>query len=71
MVLEIIRKKVWSGRAVAQQRPRVSNLGLKRLSYYYSNEVAAEAARQEASGPNKKGYSHEVSTQRERAGQQL
>ncbi len=43
----------WSGRAVAQWRPRVSKLGLKGLSDYHSNETGAEAARQEARGPNK------------------
>jgi hypothetical protein len=31
--------------AVAQQRPRVSKLGLKRLFDYYSNVIAVEAAR--------------------------
>jgi hypothetical protein len=40
----------WSGRAVAQQRPRVSKLGLKGLSVYHSNKTAMEAARREASG---------------------
>ncbi len=54
----------WSGRAIAQQRPRVSKLGLKGLSDYHSNDMAVEAARREASGPNKKGYSHETSTQK-------
>ncbi len=36
----------WSGRAVAQQRPRVSKLGLKGLSDHYSREIAVKAARQ-------------------------
>ncbi len=35
-------------------RPRVSKLGLKGLSDYHSNEMAVEAARWEASGPNKR-----------------
>ncbi len=52
----------WSGRFVAQQRPRVSKLGLKGLSDH-SNQTAVEAAILEASGPNK-GYSHETSTQK-------
>jgi hypothetical protein len=38
-----------SGRAVAQRRPRISKLGLKRLTNYHSNEIAVEAA----SGPIK------------------
>jgi hypothetical protein len=46
----------WSVKAVAERRPRVSKLGLKGLSDYYSNEKAVEAARRKASGPNKKGY---------------
>jgi hypothetical protein len=40
----------WSGRAVAQQRPRVSKLGLKEPSDYHSNEIAVEAARRGAMG---------------------
>ncbi len=44
----------WSGRAVAQQRPRISKLGLKGASDYYSNEIALEAARREARGLNKR-----------------
>ncbi len=44
----------WSSRAVAQQMPRVSKLGLKQLSDYFSNETGVEVARQEAGGPNKK-----------------
>jgi hypothetical protein len=44
----------WSCRAVAQQRPRVSKLGLKGASDYYSNEIALQAARLEASGLNKR-----------------
>ncbi len=42
----------WSGRAVAQQRPRVSKLGLKWPSDYHSNEIAVEAVRRGASGLN-------------------
>ncbi len=56
----------WSGRAVAQWRPRASKLGLKGLSDYHSNKIAVEAARWGASGPNKKGYSSRISTQKER-----
>jgi hypothetical protein len=44
----------WSGRAVAQQRPKVSKLGLKRLSDFHSNEIAVEAASGGASEPNKR-----------------
>jgi hypothetical protein len=61
----------WSSKVVAQQRPRVSKLGFKGLSDYHSNETVVEAARQGASEPNKKGYAHGISTQKERAGQQL
>jgi hypothetical protein len=51
MVLKMIRGGGgWSGRAVAQQRPRVSKLGLKGPSDYYSNERAVEAA----CAPNKR-----------------
>jgi hypothetical protein len=42
----------WSGRAVAQWKPRVSKLWLKGLSDYHSNEMAAEPARWEARGLN-------------------
>ncbi len=48
MVIKIISRGGWSGRAVAQRRPRVSKLGLKGLSDYHSNEIAVEAARHEA-----------------------
>ncbi len=61
----------WSGRAIAQQRPRFSKLGFKELSDCHSNEIAVEAARWGASGPNKMGYSHGIFTQKERAGQQV
>jgi hypothetical protein len=44
----------WSGRPVAQQRPRVSKIGLKGLSNYHSNETVVEAARWGASGLNKR-----------------
>jgi hypothetical protein len=40
----------WSSRAVAQQRLRVSKLGLKGPSDYHSNEIAAKAASREARG---------------------
>jgi hypothetical protein len=43
-----------SGRAIAQWKPIVSKLGFKGLSDYHSNEMAVKAARQEASGPNKR-----------------
>ncbi len=61
----------WSGKVIAQRRPRVSKLGLKGLSDYPSNEIALKPARQGASGPNKKDYSHGISTQKEGAGQPL
>jgi hypothetical protein len=54
MVLEMIRRGVWSGRAGAQRRPRVSKLRAKGLSEYYSSETVVEAARHGASEPNKK-----------------
>jgi hypothetical protein len=44
----------WSGRAVAQRRPRVSKLELKGLSDYHSGEVAVKAATRGSSGPNKR-----------------
>jgi hypothetical protein len=37
---------------------------------YNSNEIGVKAARREASGLNKKSYSHRISTQKERVGQQ-
>jgi hypothetical protein len=71
MVLEMIGGGGgWSGKAVAQQRSRVSKLGLKGLSNYYSNEIAVEATRRGTVG-RIKGYFHGISTQIERAGQQL
>jgi hypothetical protein len=54
-----------SGRAVAQQRPRVSKLGLKGLSDYHSNETAVMAAKQEASGLNKRLLSRKHLLKRE------
>ncbi len=56
----------WSGRALAHRRPRVSKLRLKGLSDYHSNEPAVEAA---ILGPCglKKGYSHNMFTQKRRA----
>ncbi len=65
MVLEMIRWGGWSGRAIDQQRPRISKLGLKGLSYYHSNEKAVEAARQEASGLNKRATLMEYLFKRE------
>jgi hypothetical protein len=52
IVLEMIRRRVWSGRAGPQRRPRVSKLGLKGPSNYHSNEIAVQMARQEARGPS-------------------
>jgi hypothetical protein len=52
-VLEMIRQGRLSGRAIAQQRSRVSKLGIKGLSDYHSNETTVKAAKREASGPNK------------------
>ncbi len=40
----------WSDRAIAQQRSRISKLGLKGSSEYHSNEIAVEAARRRARG---------------------
>ncbi len=54
MILEMIGRESWSGRAMAERRPRVSKLGLKGLSNYHSNKMAVEAGRPEASGPNKR-----------------
>jgi hypothetical protein len=50
MVLEMIRREGWSGRAIAQRRPRVSKFGLKGTSDNNSNEIAPVAARREARG---------------------
>jgi hypothetical protein len=61
----------WSGRAEAQRRPRVSKLRDKGLSDYHSRETVVEAARRGASGPNKKGYSYNMFTQKRRAEKQL
>jgi hypothetical protein len=55
----------WSGRAVAQQRPRVSKLGLKGLSDYDSNEIEVKAARQGACGPNKRATLTDALSKRE------
>jgi hypothetical protein len=54
MVLKMIRRGDWSGRAEAQQRPRVSKLRAKGLSDYHSSEAVVEAARRGASEPNKR-----------------
>ncbi len=59
-----------SVRDIAQQRPKVSKLGLKGLSDYHSNETAVEAVRREASGPNKGLLILNIYS-KERAGQQL
>ncbi len=37
-----------AGRGVAQQRPRISKLGLKGPYDYHSNEIVVKAARQGA-----------------------
>jgi hypothetical protein len=55
----------WSGRAIAQWRPRVSKLGLKGPSDYYSNEIAVEAAAWRGPLGWVKGYSHRESSQGE------
>ncbi len=44
----------WSCRAEVHQRPRVSKLRAKGLSDYHSSEILLKAARQGASGPNKR-----------------
>jgi hypothetical protein len=54
MVLKMIKRGGWSGRAEAERRPRVSKLRARRLSDYYSNETVVEAARRGVSGPNKR-----------------
>jgi hypothetical protein len=59
-----------SSSSVAQQRPRVSKLGLKGLSDYCSSEIAVEAARWGASEPDKRATLTK-SLLKERAGQQL
>jgi hypothetical protein len=64
MVLETIRRGRLVRRAIAQQRPKVSKLGLKGLSDCHSNESAVEAARRGACGLNKKGYSQEIFTKK-------
>ncbi len=43
----------WSGRDVAQHRPRDSKLGLKGPSDCHSNEILVKAASRGASGPSK------------------
>ncbi len=57
--------------AQAQQRTRVSKLRAKGLSDYHSSETVVEAARGGASGSNKRGYSHDIFTQKGRAEKQL
>jgi hypothetical protein len=51
----------WSGRAIAQQRPRFSELGINGLFDYCYNEIAVEAARR---GPM--GQIKGLSSKRER-----
>jgi hypothetical protein len=51
--------------------PRLTKIGLKGLSNYYSYEIAVKAARREASEVNKKGYSQGNIYSKERARQQL
>jgi hypothetical protein len=60
----------WSYTAIAQRRSRVSKQVLKGLSDCHFNETAVKAAKQGASGPSKKGYSHKIFTQKRRAGKQ-
>jgi hypothetical protein len=54
MFLKMIRQGRLVRRAEAQQRPRVSKLRAKGLYNYHSSETEVEAARQGASGPNKR-----------------
>jgi hypothetical protein len=61
MVLETIRREGWSRKATAQQRPRVSKLGLKGLSVCHSNETEVEAA----IGQNKRATLTETLLKRE------
>jgi hypothetical protein len=42
----------WSGRAVAQRRPRVSKLGVKGTVDNHSNEIVVETARWRVSWPS-------------------
>ncbi len=56
----------WSGRAVAQQRPRVSKPGLKGLSDHHFIEIAVEAARRGAGGLNNRATLMEYLLKRER-----
>jgi hypothetical protein len=44
----------WSGKAEAQQRPRVSKLRAKRLSDSHSSEIVVEAVRRGASEPKER-----------------
>ncbi len=46
----MIRLRGWSDRAVAQWRPRVSKLGLKRPCDYHSNEIAVKVAKKGSVG---------------------
>jgi hypothetical protein len=71
MVLQMIRWRSLVQKGHSSAEAKSSKLGLKELSDYYFSEIAVEAARREASGLNKNGYSHRISTQRERVGQQL
>jgi hypothetical protein len=50
---------------VAQRRPRLSKLGLKRLSDYYFNEIAVEAARWGPVGQIKGLLSWNIDSKRE------
>jgi hypothetical protein len=66
----MVLKMIWSGRAEALCRPRVSKLRAKLLSDYHSNETVVEAARWGASGLNKGVLSRHVYSRR-RAEKQL
>jgi hypothetical protein len=59
-----------SGRVIAEQKPKVSKLGLKGLSDYHSNETTVEPTRRVASGLIKGLLSWKFYS-KERAGQQL
>jgi hypothetical protein len=71
MVFETIKRERLVLRAVAQRRPIFSKLGLKGLSDYHSNEIVFKAARWGGQWAEENSYSHGISTQKERAGQQL
>ncbi len=61
----------WSGRDVAQRRPRVSKLGLKGLASYNSSEMTVREARWGGTVGRTKGLLSQNIYSKERAGQQL